>query len=95
MIPDVPVRPRMGPLDRGDGVQMEKISLVGQNLTLAGYRGPYFLLAGQIYLFTINSKSLAGHFYAREPFMARGPLIVKRSFIALCCCFHCLSMAYM
>ena len=45
-------------------VQIEQISLAGQKQTLAGHRRPFFALAGQIYLFTINSKSLAGHFFS-------------------------------
>jgi len=38
----------------------------GPKNTLAGHRGPYFLLAGQMYLFSLNCESLAGHFFSPE-----------------------------
>ena len=64
----------------GGEVQMGKISLAGQKHTLAGHRGPFFLLAGQMYyvpIYHLLPISRGPFFFARGPFMARGLLFEK------------------
>ena len=53
----------------GEGGANGKNFTRGQKNSLEGHHGPYFLLAGQMYLFTINCQSLAEF----QTFRGRGP----------------------